>query len=132
ASTPPFLLELVSERSLVPPGRAGARAAASSVAPVASGYERDAASLHRDLHRSRATKRHSETSSSSRWQAATRPPSVGRSGGGSGARRSIATGQGVWRARPAGGARGEGISPASRCVSRRSATWGTDRISACV
>src|SRR2546426_10019477 len=35
-----IILEPPSERSLVPPGRAGRRDASSSVAPVASGYER--------------------------------------------------------------------------------------------
>jgi enoyl-CoA hydratase/carnithine racemase len=43
----------------VPPGRAGRPEAASSVAPVSSGYERDAASFPRNVHHIRTTKRHS-------------------------------------------------------------------------
>jgi 16S rRNA processing protein RimM len=43
----------------VPPGRAGRPEAASSVAPVSSGYDRDTASFPRNAHRTRTTKRHS-------------------------------------------------------------------------
>src|SRR5918995_6666171 len=56
----------LTERSLVPSGRARRREAASSVSPVSSGYERDAASLPRTTHRTPTTKRHSVRGSASR------------------------------------------------------------------
>src|SRR5437763_9044867 len=45
----------------MPPSRAGRRDAASSEAPVSSGYARSAASLPRTAQRASAPKRHSET-----------------------------------------------------------------------
>lgn len=57
------LLEPLVERSLEPSERAGRLEAASSIAPVASGHERDAASLPRDAQAARRAKRHSTSGS---------------------------------------------------------------------
>src|ERR671910_2959191 len=68
ALVPTRFKESLTERSLVPSARAGRRDAASSVSPVSSGYERDAASLPRTTHRTPTTKRHSVRGSN--WSAA--------------------------------------------------------------
>jgi hypothetical protein len=57
------LLEPLVERSLEPPSRAGRSEGASSAAPVASGHDRDAASLPPGVQHARAAKRHSTSGS---------------------------------------------------------------------